>query len=79
MPVRGDPNSALKRKKHPQNKPLLIKGTAGSSDILNCVAIYSGCPHTSCEIEMILNRPGTIEVMKEKEKWKWLPVATSHN
>lgn len=78
MPVRGDLNSALKRKKHPQNKPLLIKGTAASSGILNCAVIYSGCPHTSCEIKMILNRSGTIEVMKEK-KWKWLPLATNLN
>ena len=67
MPVRGDLNSALKRKKHPQNKPVLTKGTAASSDTLNCVVIYSGCPHTSCEIKMILSRAGTIEVKKEKK------------
>lgn len=68
MPVGSDLNSALKRKKHPQNIPLLIKGTAASSDTSGCVAIYSGCLHTSCEIKIIFNRPGTIEVMKEKEK-----------
>lgn len=30
VPVRSDLNSALKRKKYPQNIPLLIKGTAAS-------------------------------------------------
>lgn len=65
--VRGDLNSALKRK-NPQNKPVLIKCTAASSDTFACVVIYSGCPHTSCEIKIILNRPGTIKVMNKKER-----------